>query len=108
MAQKVNTQEQTQQTPEKVRIKIVSVKEVTTEDGHKFNTFKTVDKKGKFMDVRFTRECKTLPTEPCTIVVKSDMANVAKNRQFPCVWVKEIEAIEETAFESNIGEYFGE
>ena len=102
MAQKTENAQGVQE----IKIKIVEVKEVTTDDGHKFNTFKTVDKSGKLMDVRFTRACKTIPESPCTIVVSPDMANVAKNRQYPCVWVKDVIRIEETPYESNIGDYF--
>lgn len=90
-----------------LKIKIIEVKDVTLEDGKKFKAYKTVDKKGKKMDVRFTRDVHNLPTEACTIVVSPDKCNVATNRVYPILWVQEIIRIEGTERRpSNVFDYF--
>ena len=90
-----------------LKIKIIEVKDVTLQDGKKFKAYKTVDKNGKKMDVRFTRDVHNLPTEACTIVVSPDRCNVATNRMYPILWVQEIIRIEETERKpSNVFEYF--
>lgn len=91
-----------------IRVKIIEVKEITTKAGQKFNAYKTVDRYGKKMDVRFTRDVVAPPTEPCTIVVDDTLANVSTNRQYPCLWVKGIKAIEETVRKSNLSDYFSD
>ena len=50
------------------KFKIIDVSEITTKDGKKFNAYKTIANGGRKMDVRFVRNCKNIPTEPCVIV----------------------------------------
>lgn len=90
-----------------IEIKIIECKEITTKDGKKFTAYKTVGKGGRKMDVRFTRACKNVPTEPCTIVVEKDMANVDKTRLYPILWVKDVKEIKENVRKSNLDEFFG-
>lgn len=87
-------------------IKITEVKEIN-KDGKKFKAFKTIAKNGTKMDVKFTQTCLNIPTEPCIVVVDKEMCNVATNRQFPCLWIKDVVEIKPLAVkESNIDDYF--
>ena len=90
-----------------IEIKIIEAKEITAKNGNKFMAYKTVDKGARKMDVRFTRTCKNTPTEPCTIIVDKDMANVDKTRLYPILWVKEVKEIKENVRKSNLDEFFG-
>ena len=69
----------------------ILVKEVTTKEGKKFNSYKAVQKDGKLIDLRFTKAVKNAPTEDCIIVVKEENVNIDKSRLYPRCWVKEIE-----------------
>lgn len=91
----------------KINVKIIEVKEVTPKNGQKFNAFKAVDKSGKKMDVKFTRDCRNVPTEPCEIVVDDSMANVDTNRQYPCLWIKDVLEIKPLQRKSNMARFFG-
>ena len=76
------------------RFKIVQVTEVTTKSGNKFTAYKTLNKNGNFMDIKFTRACRNVPTEKCWIDVKEENFNVDDNREYPVVWVKDVEKID--------------
>ena len=90
----------------KINVKIIEVKVVTPKTGAKFNAYKTVDKHGKTMDVKFTRDCRNVPTEPCEIVVDDSMANVDTNRQYPCLWIKDVLEIKPLPRKSNMADFF--
>ena len=89
-----------------IAVKIIDVKEVTPPTGQKFKAYKTVDKNGKKMDVKFTRECRNVPTEPCEIIVDDRQANVDTNRQYPCLWVKDVVEIKPLPRKSNMADFF--
>lgn len=91
-----------------IKIRIIEVKEVKTQDGRKFNAYKALTKHGEKMDVKFTQDCSITPKEPCTIVVDSMKANVSTRRIYPVLWIKDVIRIEETQRVSNVGDYFGE
>lgn len=91
-----------------IKVKIIEVKEVTTKAGQKFNAYKTVDKHGKKMDVRFTRDVTNPPTAPCTLIVEDTKCNVSTTRQYPILWIQAIKGIEETVRKSNVTDYFGD
>ncbi len=90
----------------KIKVKIIEAKEVTTKDGRKFLAYKTVDKSGKKMDVRFTKECRNTPREACVVIVDDSQANVDTARQYPCLWIKDVESIEPLERKSNMAEFF--
>lgn len=90
----------------KINVKIIEVKEVTPKNGQKFNAFKTVDKNGKKMDVKFTRDCRNVPTEPCEIIVDDSAANVDTNRLYPCLWIKDVLEIKPLPRKSNMADFF--
>lgn len=77
------------------KFKIVKVEEVTTKDNNKFLTYKTVDKRGNFLDVKFRRAVKNAPTERCVVVVNDeDNWNIDEQRQYPVLWIAQVDAIE--------------
>ena len=97
--------------PETKKIKVVEVNEITANNGNKFTAYKTVNKDGRKMDLRFTRDCVAkcadlIPTEPCFIHVPVTEANVDQTRQFPVLWVKEIASVEPFERTNNLDEWF--
>ena len=93
-------------TNELKQFKIIEVKEITSNNGNKFLAFKTLGKGGRKLDVRFVRDCKNIPTEPCVIHVKPENCNVDTTRQYPILWVKNVESITEFERKNNVDEYF--
>lgn len=91
-----------------IRFKIIEVTDVQTKDNppRKFKAYKTVDKSGRKMDVRFTHDCSNVPTEVCTIVCIKDNCNVDTRRQYPILWVKEVEEILPIERKSNVNDFF--
>ena len=86
--------------------KIIEVRDIDTKDGKKFKAFKTIAKNGKKLDVRFQRECQNIPTEPCEIHVLASNCNVDASRQYPILWIKNVESITPLERKSNIDDYF--
>lgn len=77
------------------RIKVIEVKEVKLESGHKFNAFTGVDKSGKKITIKFRRDCKNVPEKPCCVIVDDNDFNLDTSRQYPCIWVNKILRTEE-------------
>lgn len=75
----------------KLKCEIVKVEQKKNKDGNKFNTYKTVDKNGKLLDVRFTRDSR-FSTDKCGTVYGE--GNIDRQRQYPCVWFKSVESFE--------------
>lgn len=73
-------------------IKVI-MKEGTTSDGRKFNYFRAVQKDGKLVDCRFTKDVKNIPTSSAIIVVEVANVNMDYSHQFPRLWVKKIEEV---------------
>ena len=88
------------------KFKIIEVKEITTRDGKKFKAYKTIGKGGRKMDVRFVRDCNNVPTEPCVVVVNEENCNVDTTRQYPILWIKNVERIEDFERKNNTSDYF--
>lgn len=76
------------------KFKVAQITEITTKSGNKFFAYKTLDKNGNFMDMKFVRDCPNTPKEKCWIFVKEENFNVDENREYPVVWVKAVEKIE--------------
>lgn len=92
-------------------IKIEIIKKVaTTKDGRNFDTFKGVQKDGKLIDVKFTKDVKNVPQESGIIHVLPEKVNIDKNRKYPVCWVKEIKEFEpkSTTLNTEIEDLFGE
>ena len=91
-----------------MKIKVIEVKEIKTNDGKQFMAYKTVGKGGRKMDLRFVKGCQNIPTEPCYIEVEDDDANVDTTRQYPIVWVKQVKSILPFERKSNLSDFFGD
>lgn len=92
-----------------MKIKIIEVKEMqSATTKQKFMTYKTVDKNGRKMDLKFRKEVNTKDiTGPCTLVIEdAENVNVDTTKQYPCVWVRGFDSIEETERKSNVGDFF--
>jgi len=75
----------------------LKVEEVEYEDNgkkKKFNSYKVLTNEGRYMDLRFRKEVKDLPTEDCIIKVKVKNLSVDRNRKYPRTWVHAVESIE--------------
>ena len=90
------------------KFKITEVKEITANNGNKFNAFKTIANGGRKMDVRFVRNCKNVPTEPCVIVCDENDCNVDTTRQYPILWIKNVISIEPFERKNNISDFFSD
>lgn len=75
------------------RIKVY-VKQRKTSDGRSFNVYKTVTKNNRLIDCKFKKEVTNVPTEDSYITVAVDNMNIAKNTEFPVLWVSAIESVE--------------
>ena len=67
------------------KIKIAKVTEIKAHNGSTFNAYKTVDKNGRFMDLKFQKQCRNVPDSPCWIYVtgeKDDAHYVPKGTRF--------------------------
>jgi len=62
--------------------------------GEKFPTFKTVGKDGRFIRVKFRKEVTNVPASDCNVFVKDDQISVDGNRQYPVIWIHQIEKTE--------------
>lgn len=69
---------------------------VTTKEGKSFDTFKAVQKNGKLIDCKFTKDVKNLPDESCFMYVEEDKINIDKNKKYPTLWVKKVVKYEES------------
>ena len=76
-----------------VKIEIMGTP-VKLEDGTEFVSFKAFTKKGR-MDIKFTKECKNVPTKSCYIYVEETKMNVNRKNKFPVIWVQQVSKIEE-------------
>lgn len=88
------------------KFKIIEVNEITTKDGKKFKAYKTIGKGGRKMDVRFARDCNNVPAVPCVVVVNEDNCNVDTTRQYPILWIKNVERLECFEHKNNTSDYF--
>ena len=89
-----------------VEIQVVKVDDVVLENGRSFKAYKVVDKDGKFMDCKFRKDCKNIPTEPCIIVVDEEMANVDNTSRYPVLWVKDVIECKPFIRQSNLRNWF--
>lgn len=75
------------------KIKIL-VQPRKTKDGRSFDTYKTTSKNGRLMDVKFRKEVKDLPSGNCYAIIDVDNMNIDKNREYPVLWVSQVESYE--------------
>lgn len=73
----------------------VTVTPRKTADGRTFNTFKTYSKNGRAIELKFRKEVKNVPETNCYIVCNVDDMHLNTSGEYPCLWVKEIQSIED-------------
>lgn len=95
------------------RIKVFA-EEKTTGDGRKFTAFRAVTKNGALITAKFRQDCANIPKESGYITVPVDKMNIARNTEYPTLWVSEVLAFEslEASFDreknlKEINETFG-
>lgn len=77
-------------------LKIEILKRVrTTADGRNFDTYKAVEKSGKLVDLKFTKDVKNMPNESGFIYVENDKINLSNKSKYPVYWVKGVSRYEE-------------
>lgn len=90
-------------------LKIYAEEKTAKEKGNKFLAFKTVGKDGKFLQVRFRKEAKNIPTTEGVhrVVVKVEDLSIDNNREYPRLWVHDAVSCKPwtTAKVVNIDEY---
>lgn len=65
----------------------------STDDGKTFIGYRAVRKDGTLIQCRFRKECNP-PTETSMITVDSDNMNVSHKKEYPILWVSEIDEVE--------------
>lgn len=80
-----------------VKIKIVEVKDVKLPNGIGFKAYRCALKDGNVMDLKFQRAAHNIPTERCWIYVSEGNFNVSRRKEYPVVWVKDVNRIEPLA-----------
>ena len=91
----------------KIEISVKTVRFAGEEKEESFLAYKGFTKKG-WIDLKFTKEVKDVPTKNGYIYVESENVNVNRTGRFPVIWVKKIEKFEEINFTQKIEDYFAE
>lgn len=89
-----------------IKIKVTNVRDVDY-NGRKFKAYHCLDGDGNNVELKFTRECHNVPTERCFIYVDSDKVNVNRKKEYPVVWVKDVNRIEPISRSSSVEKFFG-
>lgn len=91
----------------KIEVSVKTVRFAGEEKEESFLAYKGFTKKG-WIDLKFTKEVKEVPTRNGFIYVESENVNVNRTGRFPVIWVKKIEKFEEITFTQKIEDYFGD
>ena len=91
----------------KIEISVKTVRFAGEEKEESFLAYKGFTKKG-WIDLKFTKEVKDVPTKNGYIYVESENVNVNRTGRFPVIWVKKVEKFEEINFTQKIEDYFAE
>jgi len=75
------------------RVKVY-VKQRKTSDGRTFNVYKAVTKNNRLIDCKFKKDVVNVPTVDSYLTIAVDQMNIAKNTEFPVLWVSAIENVE--------------
>ena len=89
----------------KIEISVKTVRFAGEEKEESFLAYKGFTKKG-WIDLKFTKDVKEVPTKNGYIYVESDNVNVNRTGRFPVIWVKKVEKFEEINFAQKIEDYF--
>ena len=87
----------------------IRVREMENKETHeKFNVYQALTKKGKWVDLRFTKDVpeEKRPLHNCIMVVDREKISVDKMRKFPMVWVSEIHGLKEFDRTVSVADYF--
>ena len=76
----------------KFRVKVG--KATNKETGEEFPTFRTIQKNGKFMKMKFRQVVEEVPKDDCFIFVEEGLFSIDKNSQFPVLWIHAIHSTE--------------
>lgn len=100
-----NKAQETNEILKEVKVKVYHKQ---TKDGKKFDTYRAVQKDGKLIDCKFRKDVKVLPTEDCIIVVKVKNMNISYSKEYPALWMAEIEDIKpiEKLSKQNLNDLF--
>ena len=71
----------------------VIARDIKKEDGTSFTGYRAVQKDGTLIQCRFTKTV-TPPTETSMITVDSANMNVSHKKEYPVLWISQIEEIE--------------
>lgn len=71
----------------------VKVYHKQTKEGKKFNSYRAVKKDGTLIDAKFRKDVKAIPTEDSMVVVKVENLNISYAKEYPVLWIKEVEEI---------------
>lgn len=81
-------------------IRIIIEEKIKNADKKPFNAYKAVLKDGTLVDARFTMEVKNLPVlekgqkkRKCTIYVLPGKSNLSYKKEYPVLWISQIEHI---------------
>ena len=90
-----------------LELKILGERE-NKETHEKFMAFQCFSvKQNRWIDLRFTRECKQeLPTKNCILVLEEGQFNINDKGKFPVCWVSSYKEIKEIDYKSNVDKYF--
>lgn len=91
----------------KIEISVKTVRFAGEEKEESFLAYKGFTKKG-WIDLKFTKDVKDVPTKNGFIYVESENVNVNRTGRFPVIWVKKVEKFEEITFTQKIEDYFAE
>lgn len=90
------------------RIKITEVKERTTKDGRHFKVFRALTDDGRKIDCKFRQSVQLLPTRACYAYVPTGCCNVSTAKEYPVLWISEVDHYEEIEHRDNTADYFTE
>ena len=69
----------------------IIAKRVKAHDGREFTSYRAVQKDGKLMDCRFTRDAGAVPDGVVSVEVQPGFFNVSYAKKYPCLWIKKVE-----------------
>lgn len=77
--------------------------EIKKKDGSgTFTAYKAVKKDGTTIDCKFRKEIRDLPDNNDTVFVDETKMNVQRNRQYPVLWITEIDHIEKNVYAADV------
>jgi len=91
------------ETPALREFKIKVGQATNKETGEKFPTFRTTAKNGRFIRVKFRKEVENVPLNDCTVFCEQMKCSLDTNRQYPILWIHEIDHTE-ALYQPNVAE----